>query len=80
MPPKRTREGEDKVPAESADAVVDTAAADATALVHLRGTDAGASPPPVECRLHRARLGLSPSDETPQLRADESNRADSALS
>ena len=55
MPPKRTREGEDKVPAESADAVVDAAAADATALVHLRGTEAGAPPPPVECRLVESR-------------------------
>ena len=55
MPPKRTREGEEKVPAESADAVVDTAAADATALVHLRGTEAGAPPPPVECRLVESR-------------------------
>ena len=47
MPPKRTREGEDKVPA---DAGADAAAADATALVNLRA-DADA----VECRLVEAR-------------------------
>ena len=47
MPPKRTREGEDKVPA---DAGAAAAAADATALVNLRA-DADA----VECRLVEAR-------------------------